>query len=314
MINSKQAHGKSNAKIILIGEHAVVYGQPAIALPLTTVNVKVTVENAETETNIHSSYFTGNLADFPVSGIKHLINYLIEKNEIEQPLKITIVSDLPAERGMGSSAAVAVALIRAFYAYMNKPLTKTRLLNLANISEKDTHKNPSGLDAATCASEQPIWMVRNQVLKNFPINTHGYLVIADSGVKGKTSQAISVVKERLMQNPDETQKQIADLGQLTFNARDALASDDIESLGKIFNDAQDILRKLGVSSSQLDNLIDISLENGSLGSKLTGGGKGGCFICLTKSIADASGLSQALLNAGATQTWIEPLLKGGTDE
>lgn len=101
MVNSNPAHGKSNAKIILIGEHAVVYGQPAIALPLTTVNVKVTVEDAETESTINSSYFTGKLADFPVSGIKHLINYLIDKNEIENPLRITIKSDLPAERGMG---------------------------------------------------------------------------------------------------------------------------------------------------------------------------------------------------------------------
>lgn len=314
MVNSNPAHGKSNAKIILIGEHAVVYGQPAIALPLTTVNVKATVEDAETESTINSSYFTGKLADFPVSGIKHLINYLIDKNEIENPLSITIKSDLPAERGMGSSAAVAVALIRAFYTYLGKPLTKTQLLNLANISEKDTHKNPSGLDAATCASEQPIWMVRNQELKTFPIKTHGYLVIADSGIKGKTSQAIAVVKEWLMHNPDETQKLISDLGQLAFNAKDALASDDIEKLGEIFNAAQAILRQLGVSCAQLDDLIALSLKNGSLGSKLTGGGKGGCFICLTKSIGDASGLSQALLDAGATQTWIEPLLKEAVHE
>ena len=90
LVSSNPAHGKSNAKIILIGEHAVVYGQPAIALPLTTVNVKVTVEDAETESTINSSYFTGKLADFPVSGIKHLINYLIDKNEIENPLSITI--------------------------------------------------------------------------------------------------------------------------------------------------------------------------------------------------------------------------------
>ena len=133
-------------------------------------------------------------------------------------------------------------------------------------------------------------------------------------LKAKTSQAIAVVKERLMHNPDETQKLISDLGQLAFNAKDALASDDIEKLGEIFNAAQTILRQLGVSCAQLDDLIALSLKNGSLGSKLTGGGKGGCFICLTKSIDDASGLSQALLDAGATQTWIEPLLKEAVHE
>lgn len=309
MIDNNPAHGKSNAKIILIGEHSVVYGQPAIALPLTTVNVNVTIKKSTTESAIQSSYFTGKLADYPTCGIKHLITYLINKNNIEEPLSILIQSDLPAERGMGSSAAVAVALIRAFYTYLDKPLTKTHLLNLANISEKDTHKNPSGLDAATCASKQPIWMVRNQELKTFPIKTHGYLVIADSGIKGKTSEAIAIVKERLLNDPHQTQKALSDLGQLAYNAKDALVSDDLTILGKIFNMSQDILYRLGVSCSRLDELIKISLNKGSLGSKLTGGGKGGCFICLTKSIADASNLSRSLLNAGATKTWIEPLLK-----
>ena len=72
-----------------------------------------------------------------------------------------------------------------------------------------------------------------------------------------------------MHNPDETQKLISDLGQLAFNAKDALASDDIEKLGEIFNAAQTILRQLGVSCAQLDDLIALSLKNGSLGSKLT---------------------------------------------
>lgn len=308
------AQGISNAKIILIGEHSVVYGQPAIALPLTTVNVNVTIkENDVSSTILESSYYTGNLSTLPSSmnGFKHLINYLITKNNITKPLTIKITSDLPAERGMGSSAAVAIAIIRAFYNYMNKPLTKTHLLNLANISEKDTHKNPSGLDAATSASEEPIWLIRNQELKNIPINLHGYLVICDSGIKGKTSEAISVVKEHLIQHPNETQHLIETLGQLTYNAKDALANNQITVLGDIFNDAQKALVSLGVSCPQLDKLISISLSNGSLGSKLTGGGKGGCFINLVKTRKEATHLSEVLLNAGATKTWIEPLFKEG---
>lgn len=307
-----QAQGISNAKIILIGEHSVVYGQPAIALPLTTVNVKVTIEKSDlTDINIESTYFNGQLDTLPNSmiGFKHLIDYLTNKNNVFESLNIKIDSSLPAERGMGSSAAVSIALIRAFYNYINKPLTKTRLLNLANIAEKDTHKNPSGLDAATCASQEPIWMVRNQELKNIPVNLNGYLVIADSGIKGKTSEAISIVKERLIQHPDETQKLIENLGQLTYSAKDALSNNKIELLGDIFNDAQENLVKLGVSCSELNNLISVSLSNGALGSKLTGGGKGGCFINLVKSQSDALHLSNILKQNGATKTWIEPLFK-----
>lgn len=311
-IKSVQAQGVSNAKIILIGEHSVVYGQPAIALPLTTVNVKITIQKIDApETVIESSYYNGSLDTLPSSmvGFKNLIDFLMIKNNISDHFKFIINSDLPAERGMGSSAAVAIALIRAFYNYLNKPLPKTRLLNLANIAEKATHKNPSGLDAATSASQEPIWLVRNQELKNIPINLDGYLVICDSGVKGKTSEAISLVKERLIQHPDETQKLIENLGQLTFSTKDALATNDFETLGNNFNDAQKILAALGVSSPELDHLIKISLKNGSIGSKLTGGGKGGCFINLVKTKADAEKLSQILLDAGATKTWIEPLNK-----
>lgn len=315
-IKQHQAQGISNAKIILIGEHSVVNGQPAIALPLTTVNVHVTIKKSLTDDIIiESKYFNGNLSQLPKSmiGFKHLINFLVQKNNVEASMLIKIKSDLPAERGMGSSAAVAIALIRAFYQFIQKPLTKTRLLNLANIAEKDTHKNPSGLDAATSASQNPIWMVRNQELKNIPINLNGYLVIADSGIKGKTSEAISVVKEKLIQEPNETQALIEKLGQLTYSAKDALSNNQISILGDIFNDAQKILVELGVSSVQLDKLINLSLANGSLGSKLTGGGKGGCFISLVKDKVAAHQLVDALTNAGVNRTWIQPLFEEEND-
>ena len=307
-----QAHGKSNAKIILIGEHAVVYGQPAIALPLTTVTVNVTLEKiSNLHSQIKSNYYTGPLTDLPLSmnGVKHLIKYLIQQLKIEDPLLITIDSQLPAERGMGSSAAVAIALIRAFYAYTAKPLTKTHLLNLANIAEKDTHKNPSGLDAATCASQEPIWMIRNQELTNMTVNLPGFLVICDSGIKGRTSEAIMCVKDQLCQDPESTHKLIKQLGQLTYDAKDALEDSNIELLGKIFNKAQAKLKQLDVSCPQLDKLIKLSLANGSLGSKLTGGGKGGCFINLVSTKKDAQQLANTMLKNGVTQTWIEPLFK-----
>ena len=110
---------------------------------------------------------------------------------------LDIDSQIPAERGMGSSASTAVAIVRAMYAFFDRPLTKNKLLKTVNISEKIIHGNPSGLDSATASADRPIWFKRDGTIKALPINFNGYLVISDSGIKGKTGEAVDIVKNKL---------------------------------------------------------------------------------------------------------------------
>lgn len=301
--------GTSNAKIILAGEHAVVYGQPAIALPLTTVQAQATFRPQAKQETIHSSYYDGPVAVMPptMNGIHTLLNQLMESANYHGGYDLTINSALPAERGMGSSAAVAVAIIRAAFRFFNRPLNHQQLLTWAAVAEKITHKNPSGLDAATTASTTPVWLIRGHAPRPLSINVNATLLICDSGIKGKTSAAIRRVKEHLTNDPHATQQHLHAIGTIVREMKDALVANAVPKLGQLMNANQAELRALGVSTPQLDKLTTLARQNGALGSKLTGGGCGGCFINLVPDTKTAQTLATLLSAHGVTATWIEPL-------
>ena len=299
----------SNAKIILMGEHSVVYGQPAIALPIKNIKTTTKITANEHGVDLISRYYTGDLNHINdnLKGIKTLITSVLNSfNQTNVNIDIRVDSDIPAERGMGSSAAAAVSITRALYDYFQHPLTRNKLLQTVNISEKIIHGNPSGIDSATTSSNVPIWFQKDGTIKTIPLNITGYLVIADSGVKGKTSEAVQIVRNKL--NFDsKNMNLIQQLGSLTEQAAQQLENNELVNLGESFNSAQNILGKLGVSHPALEKLIQVANQNGSLGTKLTGGGLGGCLIALSPDLSTAKQITAALSQNGATDTWIENL-------
>ncbi|EEI23674.1 mevalonate kinase [Lentilactobacillus hilgardii] len=305
----ENAKAKSYAKIIWFGEHSVVYGKPAIALPLYNVDVHTSIKTNVTGQTINCRYFDGPISEMAdnLKGVSVLIHELLTIfNATDLNFHLEIDSKIPSERGMGSSAATAVAIVRVFFNLFEAPLTRDRLLELAEVEEKITHGNPSGLDTATASSDTPVWFIRNEINEQIDFNlSKSSLVIADSGIKGKTGEAVSMVHDNLLDQPEFAKPLIEQLAQIAKDARHALQISDEQRLGRLMTQSQYNLSKLGVSTRKLDNFCRIAIQNGALGAKLTGSGLGGCMISIVENQVDAQRVATELLKAGATQTWIQ---------
>ncbi len=311
----KTTSAKSFAKIILFGEHSVVYKQPAIALPLYSVDVNVTITPRDTGQWIESRYYDGPIdrLNGNLLGVKKLINWIV--TNIGDPavtFTLKITSKIPSERGMGSSAATAVAITRALYDFFEVPLSRAELLKIANIEELVTHGNPSGIDTATVSSDNPVWFVKNQQNEQIDFNlSSDFLVVADSGIKGKTSAAVGLIAENKITNPDAVNPLIKQLGKIAIQAREGLRTANSGLIGKLMTESHQILCKLGVSTPTLDRFVKLAINSGAYGAKLTGSGMGGCMIALVDSSQKAQKLATTLRNAGATSTWIQSFKKYG---
>lgn len=301
--------GKSHGKTIIMGEHAVVYGYPAFAIPLLSTPVIVKIKQSH-DNNLISKYYAGKIDQIPdsLSGVKFLINLLDQElNHDHVKYSISIDSGLPIERGMGSSAAIACAITRAFFDCFDKELDHQTLLDYVNKSETVTHGKASGLDALTVSSEDPIKFGKGVAPERFHFNSDGFIVIADSGVKGKTKETVADVRQMYDQDQVKIGAYLEQLGDYATKASEYLTKGNLKQLGLVFTLANEILTKLNLSISKTDQLIEAANNSGALGSKITGGGRGGCIICLARNLNNAQMIQKALIKAGAEQTWIQPL-------
>ena len=285
--------GQAHSKIILIGEHAVVYGYPAISLPLLEVEVTCRVVPATTPWRLFEE-------DTLSMAVYASLEYL---NITDAYIRCQIDSAIPEKRGMGSSAAISIAAIRAVFDYYQAELPHDVLEILVNRAEMIAHMNPSGLDAKTCLSDQPIRFIKNVGFEELDMDLSAYLVIADTGVYGHTREAIQVVESK----GKEALPFLYALGELTQQAEEAIKARDAVILGEILTKAHGNLKEIGVSSLEADALVNTALQHGALGAKMSGGGLGGCIIALVADYHQAQDLAERLEEKGAVQTWIESL-------
>nr|WP_276939184.1 mevalonate kinase [Helcococcus sueciensis] len=293
----------SHGKIILIGEHSVVYGKPAIAIPINSVSLDVYIEESE-KNHIYCKFFEGELCESSedLLGIRNLIEKFFEKYNIRKKIKIIIESDIPNERGMGSSAAASLAVAIALFRYFDIEHTEDDISKWANISERIIHGNPSGIDINVIKHNKSVYFIKDEKIEIFPIDLDAFLVIGDTGIKGKTKETVSNVK-KLIKQDSKYMEYIENLSRLSNEARKYIEDKDLENLGKTMNKAHMNLQKLEVSCKELDEMVNIAIKNKALGAKLTGGGGGGCMIALCSTLEIAEKIKEEFENLDK-EVWI----------
>jgi mevalonate kinase len=302
---TKIAVGTAHSKLILVGEHAVVYGKPAIAIPFP-LKVKAGVEESYGDIILNSTLYTGSINDIPLkmkgisACVKEILNYL---KKPYKNIKISIDSDIPIGRGLGSSAATATAIVRSLFSYYGQQPSQKELFSFVEVSEAYAHGRPSGIDMNAVWSDYPIWFKKGECAVKLSTCSSLYFAVADTGRVGDTLFAVEGVRKKYDYEPEKVKKSLDEIEKITEGARDALISGNSDLLGELMNRNQKELIFLGVSDAGINELVRAARNTGALGAKLTGGGLGGCIIALAASLQQAKEISEGLLKAGASESW-----------
>ncbi|MHC4598491.1 MAG: mevalonate kinase [Planctomycetota bacterium] len=302
----ESAEATACAKAILIGEHAAVYGRPAVAVPLGTLRVKVTLRRGnEGESGILVSApnlgMEGRAGE--VEGVAPLVRgveWAYEVMERTVPsLTLKVDSAIPVGKGLGSSAAVAVATARAVAALEGVALEPEAVSRIAFRIETLHHGNPSGIDNSVIALERPVFFTKTDGPAPFDSGAFR-LVLADSGPAPSTGALVAGVAERRRDREEEYEGLFDDMAKQALEAREALIRGDEARLGGSLNTAHGLLRRIGVSTETLDRLVGTAVKAGALGAKLSGAGGGGYLIALSPSREATEKIHAALRDEGAT--------------
>ncbi|HJM78942.1 MAG TPA: mevalonate kinase [Nitrosopumilus sp.] len=272
-------------KVILFGEHFVVYGIKAI---LCAIDKRVTVTAEKTNERKISIYSKiGELILEPGKSIAEINSplkpfyYLADKAIKNQDvgLKIEIKSEIPLGAGLGSSSACCVAGAAAIFKLFEE-ISKEKILEFAIEAEKTIFENTSGADCTVCTYGGLMEYDKNTGFKKIEDEPNFELVIVNSNIEHSTESMVSKVREFENQNKEEFSKLSNLESKLIENVLKLIKESNAEEIGKNINQNQKFLEEIGISNDRLTDMIKIGQES-SFGAKITGSGGGGCIFALT---------------------------------
>jgi len=276
-----------HGKVILFGEHAVVYGSHAIAAPIPlAMQAKVTDSDKEGVLLVISRWGVEERlrrnVEHKYSIFKSLEMILDHLKLHNRNIQIEIFPYVPRAMGLGGSASLAVAIIRALSAHFDLKLTDQEVWQLSLDSEKIVHGTPSGIDN-TLATYGRFLLYRKgnpPFMQDMEVSKPIRIVIGMTWIESLTAKMVSRVRAAWERNKRVHNHIFKEIDMITMQAVQAIRDYDLEKLGELMNINQGLLNALQVSCRELEELVDIARSNGALGAKLTGGGGGGAMIAL----------------------------------
>jgi mevalonate kinase len=295
-------------KIILLGEHAVVYGRPALAVPVRQVQACAAVEPVldgppgglylDCPDLEFSAWLHETPGDHPLAAICTATLAELSAGTFSA-IRLTLTSTIPVASGLGSSAAVSVAIARALNRHFGGALTDSEVSDLAFAVERIHHGTPSGIDNTVVAYDRPVFFRRGQPPEPLSIGGTFHFLIGDTGIAAPTAEAVGRVRGRWRAETGPMEAIFDEIAQLVLEGRRALLRGLAEELGPVLGRNHVLLARLGVSSPDLDRLVEAAAAAGALGAKMSGGGLGGNMIALVQP-DHCEAVAGALKEAGAT--------------
>ncbi|MGB7757841.1 MAG: hydroxymethylglutaryl-CoA reductase, degradative [Salinisphaera sp.] len=278
-------------KIIVLGEHSVVYGRHAIAAPIP-LNVRAEVRPQPEQIDLLIPRWGVEMRfsepEGKISSLHESITLIAERLGVaDRGMRIDVSPRVPRANGLGASAALAVAVIRAMARCFGIKLSEREISNLAFDVEKIAHGTPSGIDNTLATFGRPILFRKDNPAARPEIRDLATarpipVVIGLSGVATLTAQTVGNVRAAWQKSPARYEAIFDQIDGLALAGVDALARGDIAELGDLMNIDHGLLNALQVSSWEIEELVEIARTHGALGAKLTGGGGGGAMIAVAE--------------------------------